>query len=56
MKMIVILLFLSILLSWHTKFEKRKALNREVNEELMLVPWHPNSGGINACQEMRKNK
>ena len=47
---------LIILLSWHTKFENRKALNREVNEELMLVPWHPNSGGINACQEMRKNK
>ena len=30
-----------ILLAWHIKFEKRKALNKELNEELMLVEWHP---------------
>ena len=28
-------------LSWHIKFEKRKALKRELNGELMLVVWHP---------------
>ena len=25
----------------HTKFEKRKELDKELNEELMLVAWHP---------------
>ena len=30
-----------ILLAWHIKFEKRKALKKELNEELMLVAWHP---------------
>ena len=29
------------LLSWHSKFEKRKELKKELNEELMLVVWHP---------------
>ena len=29
------------LLTWHSKFEKRKALKKELNEELMLIPWHP---------------
>ena len=28
------------LLVWHTKFEKRKALKKELNEELMLAGWH----------------
>ena len=36
MKMILILLFLSDLL-WHIKFEKRKPLKKELNEELMPV-------------------
>ena len=30
------------LLAWPTKFEKRKALKKELNEELMPVAWHPN--------------
>ena len=29
-------------LSWHTKFEKLKALKKELNEELMPAAWHPN--------------
>ena len=28
-------------LAWHIKFEKLKALKRELNEELMPVAWHP---------------
>ena len=28
------------LLAWHIKFEKRKALKKELNEELILVAWH----------------
>ena len=30
------------LLAWHIKFEKRKALKKELHEEPMLVAWHPN--------------
>ena len=30
------------LLAWHTKFEKRKELKKELNEKLMPVAWHPN--------------
>ena len=29
------------LLAWYSKFEKRKALKKELSEELMLVVWHP---------------
>ena len=29
------------LLTWHFKIEKRKALKKELNEELMPVGWHP---------------
>ena len=29
------------LLAWHIKFEKRKVLRKELNEELMPVAWHP---------------
>ena len=29
------------LLAWHIKFEKRKELKKELNEELMPVAWHP---------------
>ena len=25
----------------HTKLEKRKALNRNISEELMPIAWHP---------------
>ena len=38
MKMILILLFLS---DFWIKFEKGKALKKELNEELMAVAWHP---------------
>ena len=30
------------LLAWHTKFEKHKALKKELNREPMPVAWHPN--------------
>ena len=30
------------LLTWHIKFEKHKALIKELHEELMLVAWYPN--------------
>ena len=42
-------------LAWHIRLEKRKALKKELNEELMPVAWHPD-GGIGACQKMRKKK
>ena len=29
------------LLTWHIKFEKRKAFKKELNEELMFTAWHP---------------
>ena len=29
------------LLAWHAKSENSKALKKELNEELMLVVWHP---------------
>ena len=29
------------LLAWHIKFEKRKALKKELNEELIPIVWHP---------------
>ena len=44
------------LLAWHIKFEKRKTLKKELNEELILISWHPLDGGIGAFQKMRKNK
>ena len=28
------------LLAWHIKFEKLKALKKELNEKLMLITWH----------------
>ena len=28
-------------LAWHNKFEKCKALKKELNEELMLIAWYP---------------
>ena len=27
------------LLNWHVRFKKRKALKKELNEELMPIPW-----------------
>ena len=29
------------LLAWRNKFEKRKALKKDLNKELMPVAWHP---------------
>ena len=28
------------LLAWHAKFQKHNVLQKEVNEELMLLTWH----------------
>ena len=28
-------------LAWYIKFEKRKALKKELKEELMSIVWHP---------------
>ena len=34
-------------LTWHTKYEKRKALlEKDLNEELMPVAWHPIAVGL----------
>ena len=30
------------LLSWYIKFGKRKEIRKQLNEELIPVPWHPN--------------
>ena len=44
-------------LPWHIKFGKRKALKKELTEELMQIAWHLDvDGGIGACQKMRKKK
>ena len=29
------------LLAWYIKFEKRNALKKELNEELIPITWHP---------------
>ena len=29
------------LLAWLIKFEKRKAIKEELNEEVMLIAWYP---------------
>ena len=29
------------LLAWYIKFDKRKALKKELHEKLMLIAWHP---------------
>ena len=48
------------LLACHTKFEKHKALKKELDEDLMPVVWHSNrspiDGGIAVCQKIRKKK
>ena len=38
---IYIYIYIVRLLAWHSKFEKSKALIKELNEELMPVAWHP---------------
>ena len=37
--LILLIIFLRLLI-WGTKTEKRKALKKELNEELMPVVWH----------------
>ena len=39
-------------LAGHIKFEKRK----DLNEELMIIVWHPRRCGVFSCQKMRKKK
>ena len=34
-------IILIILLAWRIKVEKRKALKKKLNEQLMPVAWHP---------------
>ena len=44
------------LLAWYIKFEKRKALKKELNEELMLIAWDPRKWWNFACEKMKKKK
>ena len=37
---LMILLIIKVL-AWHIKFEKRKVLEKELNENLMFIAWHP---------------
>ena len=45
-------------MAWHIKFEKRKAIEKELNEALVEIMCHPNGmlkdAKIFACQKMRK--
>ena len=43
-------------LAWHIKFEKHKALKKELNEELVPIAWQTKNDGIFACQKMRKKR
>ena len=38
----------------HIKSVERKALKKDINEELMPAAWHLIDGGIAGCKEMRK--
>ena len=42
------------LLTWHIRFKKRKALKKALNEELMIIAWHPRTWWNFACQKVRK--
>ena len=53
MKMILILIRL---LAGHTKFEKRKALEKDISEELMPVAWHPNGWWDRCVSEDEKKE
>ena len=44
------------LLAWHIKFVKRKALKKELNEELIPVAWHPNRWWDWCVSKVRKKK
>ena len=43
-------------MAWYIKFEKRKALKKELNEELMLIAWDPRKLWNFACEKMKKKK
>ena len=49
-------IILIILLAWHIKFEKRKELKtqKNINEGLIQIVWHPKGYGIFAFLKMRK--
>ena len=49
-------IFLIRLLAWHTKFEKRKALKKKLNEELMSVALHPNGWWERCVSEDEKKE
>ena len=42
--------------AWHIKFEKRKALWKELNEQLMLIAWHPRRCWIFCMSEDKEKK
>ena len=44
------------LLAWHLKFEKRKALKKEIKEELMPVACHPNRWWDGGRHKMKQKK
>ena len=45
------------LLVWHTKFEKRKALKKELNEELMEIVWHSKRcWNFSMSEDKKKNR
>ena len=41
-------------LAWNNKLKHRKSFKKAISKELMPVAWHPQDGGIGACQNMRK--
>ena len=49
-------IFLIRLLAWLTKFEKRKALKKKLNGELMSVAWHPNGWWERCVSEDEKKE
>ena len=42
-------------LAWYIKFEKRKALKKKLNEELMPIAWHPKRW-LNFCMSENEKK
>ena len=42
-------------LAWYIKFEKRKALKKKLNEELMPIAWHPKRW-LNFCMSEDEKK
>ena len=43
------------LLAWHIKFEKLKALKKELNEELIFIPWYSRRWW-NSCMSEEEEK